>query len=558
MTRKFLALLVCVAACLGLFAGCREEQRGETVGGFDWLLGLGQTQETEGEDFGDLVILYTNDVHNAYEQDPDLGSLGYGALTAYRDMLEEKGDFVVLVDGGDALQGGTVGILSEGAYMVDIMNEAGVSFAVPGDHDFDWGVENLLTLADDVAEFTFISCNFIDISSGEAVFAPYVIEEFNGVQVAFLGISTPETVLTQEESALYGFCDGNDGQDLYDRVQQAIDDARSEGADYVIAVGHLGVGNTNGWSSFDVIANTTGLSAFLDGHSHTPGAGIGYYDKDDNQVAYCANGEKLTSFGQIRLDLAGGVENTVLVTDVAEQDLNMVDFLDNITRQLDTLQNSVVARSEAELVPADEDGNRLVRKQETPLGNLCADAYRAALGADAAFVNGGGIAGALPEGEVTYGDLLGVLSQDDSLCLLEVTGQQILDALELAYRAAGEAEFGGFLQVSGLRCAVDTSIPTPVQLDEDDMFTGIAGARRVRNVTIGGEAVDAGKTYTLAASAYLVKLYGGGYTMFSGCRVLLDGVALDDQVLLDYIRQDLGGVIPASLYGHTEGRIVLE
>lgn len=553
--RRIWAIMLCIVLCIGILAGCSGENNNGTVGGLDWLEGLGQTDSSEPEDLGELVILYTNDVHNVYDRNQNTGSLGYGALAAYREELEEKDQTVILIDGGDAMQGSTAGILSQGAYMVDIMNEAGYVFAVPGNHDFDFGVENLLKLADEVAEFSFLCCNFVDLSTGKAVFAPYVIEEYNGVQVAFIGITTPETVLTEPDSGRYGFCGGNDGQDLYDRVQLAIDEARKEGAEHVIAIGHLGSANTCGWSSLDVISNTTGLDAFLDGHSHTPGAGIQLHDKDNRPVAYCANADQFTSFGEIRLSLGNGVEETNLVTDFDRQDLNMVDFLKDITSQLDTLMEKVIARSEVELLPGDEDGNRLVRKQETALGNLCADAYRAALDADAAFVYGGCIRGGLPKGEVTYADLLNILPQEDHLYLVQMTGQQIMDTLEMAYRAAGESEFGGFLQVSGLDCQVDTTIASPVKLDEEDMFQGISGTRRVGNVTIGGKAIDAQKTYTVAVGGYLAKQHGSGFSMFSRCKVLQDRVTIDDQALVDYVQQTLGGVIRSTDYGQAEKRI---
>ena len=555
MGKKLFALLLTATLCVGCFAGCGETGPApvETLDDLYWLPEFDGTDATEdGMERGKLVILYTNDVHNAYAQDLNLGTLGYASLTAYRDALEEKGNTVVLIDGGDALQGGTIGTLSKGAYMVDIMNEAGYAFAVPGEDDFAFGVENFLELAENVAKFIYISCNFVDAESGVSVLKPYVIEDYNGLKVAYLGISLPETVLDDEK---YGFVGAGDCQALYDCVQQSIDDATSDGADIVIAVGHLGTANKDGFSAIDVIRNTTGLTAFLDGHSHTQGAGVGIRDRDDKEVAYCANAGELTSFGEILLKPdSGEVENTVLVTDFFDQDLNMVDFLNNISSQHEALLEKTAAWSGAALILNDpETEERLIRKQETNLGDFCADAYRTVLGADVGLVNGGEIAAGLPEGGVTYGDIFRVLPYGSEACLVEATGQQILDALELAYRAAGEAEYASFLHISGLTCEIDTSIPSSVELDEDDRFLSAEGERRVKNVKIGGVEIDPDHVYTVASHGDLLKLSIGGFSMFSGCRILKDEVMPDHQVMTDYIREVLGGVISADTYGNPDG-----
>lgn len=562
MGKKLFALLLTATLCAGCFAGCGETGPApvETLDGLNWLPEFDGADATgDGVEQGRLVIIYTNDVHNAYAQDLNLGTLGYASLTAYRGVLEEQGNTVVLIDGGDALQGGTIGTLSEGAYIVDIMNEAGYAFAVPGEKDFAFGVENFLELAENVAKYTYISCNFVNVKTGAPVLAPYVIEEYESLRVAFLGISLPETVLDDEK---YGFVGAGGCQELYDCVQQAIDDATSDGADIVIAVGHLGTANKDGFSAVDVIRNTTGLTAFLDGHSHTPGAGFDIRDRDDNEVAYCSNAGSMTSFGAILLKPdSGEVENTVLVTDFFDQDLNMVDFLNNINGQYETLLDRVAARFEAALVLNDPDTEeRLIRRQETNLGDFCADAYRTVLGADVGLVNGGEIAAGLPEGSVTYGDIFRVLPYGSEACLAEVTGQQLLDALELAYRAVGEAEYGNFLQVSGLICEVDTSIPSSVKLDKDDVFVSVEGERRVKNVRIGGVEIDPDHVYTVASHSDLLKLSIGGFSMFSGCRILKDEVMTDHQVMTDYIREVLGGVISADTYGNPDGdgRIIIQ
>lgn len=560
--KRFLALILALMLCLS-FSACDDQPAGN---GTTSVHEPDVTQEHV--DAGELVILFTNDVHNAYLPDDALGQMGYAALAAYRDQLEEDGKTVVLIDGGDSLQGDAVGTLSHGAYPVDIMNAAGYELSVPGNHEFDYGMETFLDLAENHAEFDYISCNFVDLTTGQTVFDPYRILEYNGKKVAFLGISTPETLSKSRPTNfqndagefIYGFCQGNDGQDLYDAVQKAIDDARAEGADYVIAVGHTGTApESSPWTSYEIISNTTGLSAYLDGHSHSIVEGEIILDKDDNEVPLCSAGSKMTYVGEIRLDLNSGAVTVSLVDDLTEEAYDVRSVCDDIYSQLEDLLNEVVARSEVDLVTQnpDDPDDRIVREMETNLGDFCADAYRAVLDADVAFINGGGIRAEVKSGPVTYGDIISVHPYNNLMCVANVSGQTILDALELAYSQVGSGELGAFLHVSGLSCQVDPSIPSNVVVNDEGEFQEITGQRRVQNVMIGGEPIAPEKMYTVASHNYMLKSAGGGYTMFKDSEMVADEVCLDHEVLIRYIEDHLGGVIPAELYGdpYGDGRI---
>ena len=199
----------------------------------------------------------------------------------------------------------------------------------------------------------------------------------------------------------------------------------------------------------------------------------------------------------------------------------------------------------------------MVRRAETNLGDLVADAFRDQGGADIAINGGGGIRASIPAGDVTLGDILTVNPFGNSLCVIQVTGQQLLDALEWGSRAVPSEE-GGFLQVSGLSYEVHTGVESPCRKDDRGMFAGIEGERRVRNVLVGEEPLDPEAVYTLAGVDYWLLENGDGYTMFDGAPLLQDRVKLDNQVLIDYITGTLGGVIGEDYedpYG--QGRIVI-
>lgn len=189
-----------------------------------------------------------------------------------------------------------------------------------------------------------------------------------------------------------GFCEGGNGQDLYNAVQGAVDAAVKEGADVVIALGHCGIDEQSSpWTSREIIANTTGLDAFIDGHSHSTIPGETVKDKSGNDVVLTSTGTKLANIGKMTITAEGQV-STELVNGYTEVDAETDAFVKNIQAQYEDKLNEVVAKSDVDLVVMDPaTGNRLIRNQETNLGNLCADAYRTVLGADIAFVNGGGI-----------------------------------------------------------------------------------------------------------------------------------------------------------------------
>ena len=502
----------------------------------------------------DIVILYTNDAHCGIED-----GMGYQGLSAAKRALLAAGNKVLLVDNGDAVQGDTIGTLSKGEYIIDIMNKLGYDVATPGNHEFDYGMDQFNKLVEK-ADFDYISCNFVD-KDGNPVLKPYVIKEADGVKIAFVGISTPKTITTSTPTYfqdgngnyIYGFMQDDTGEKLYAAVQSAVDAARKEGAKYVIAMAHLGIeADCQPWTSSDVIVNTSGIDVVLDGHSHSTIAGDIVKNKEGKDVILTSTGTKLANIGCLTIS-ADGKLSTALINDDG-----MSDTIAEIKSGYEEIVNTVVASTKVELTVNDPvSGERMVRRQETNLGDLCADAYRAMSGADIAVVNGGGIRVSIPAGDITYGQIIAVHPFGNEMCVVEATGQQILDALEMGARNA-PGECGGFLQVSGMSYEIDLNVEPTVEVNADGMFTGVSGEYRVKNVKVGDEPLDLAKTYTLASHNYILKSAGDGMAMFQGCTLLQDSVMIDNQVLINYIVDVLGGVVGedyADPYG--QGRITV-
>ena len=519
----------------------------------------------------DIVILFTSDVHCGIDQ-----GFGYAGLEQIRDGLVAQGNVVILVDDGDNIQGEPIGTMTKGEALVELMNEAGYEIAIPGNHEFDYGMDQFLSLAEK-AKFQYISCNFN--KDGELVFEPYVIKELGGAKVAFVGVTTPKTLTSstpkyfQNEKGefVYGFFQDDTGEGVYKAVQKAVDDARADGAEYVIVLGHMGnEEECRPWTYADVIENTTGIDAFLDGHSHDTEQ-VTMKNKDGEDVIRSACGTKLACVGYCRIAGDGKITAGVYKwnNDTSAPELlgitnDMSKAVDKASNALNEKLKEVVATTQVKLTindpeAVDENGKpiRMVRRAETNLGDLCADAYRAQSGADIAFVNGGGVRVNIEAGDITLNDILKVHPFGNAMCVIEVTGQQILDALEWGARAV-PGENGGFLQVSGLTYEIHTYIDTPCKQDENTLFAGIEGERRVQNVLVNGKPIDPKATYTLASHDYMLLNQGDGYSMFGGCKLLQDRVKLDNQVLIDYIVDTLGGTVGEQYdnpYG--EGRIVI-
>ena len=557
MTKKLLSLLLALLMVCSLASGM--------------AFAADDADDAENTRSADIVILFTSDVHCGIDQ-----GFGYAGLAAVRDYLESQGNAVILVDDGDSIQGEPIGTMTKGEAIIDLMNAVGYSVAIPGNHEFDYGMDQFLSLAKK-AKFDYISCNFNH--EEELVFEPYVIRELDGVKVAFVGVTTPKTLTSstpryfqdEEGKFVYGFLQDETGEAVYSAVQSSVDAAREEGAEYVVVMGHMGdEEECHPWTYADIISNTTGIDVFLDGHSHDTEQVV-MKNKDGDEVLRSACGTKLSCIGYCSIDVEGKIttglytwNNSVPAPALLGLNNKTSDAVEKAAGALEKKLKETVATSQVLLTindPEAVDSNgkpiRMVRRAETNLGDLCADAYRVQSGADIAFVNGGGVRVNINEGKVTLNDILKVHPFGNAMCVIEVSGQQILDALEWGSRAV-PGETGGFLQVSGLSYEIHSYIESGCTSDDNGMFTGVKGERRVRNVLVDGKPIDPKATYTLAGNNYMLLNHGDGYTMFDGAPLLQDSVKLDNQVLIDYITEDLEGVIGEQYEELTgDGRIVI-
>ncbi len=510
----------------------------------------------------EAVILFTNDVHCAIE--------GYPKLAAYKAQLEEEGKNVVVVDAGDAIQGEAIGAQTKGSAIIDIMNETGYSYAVPGNHEFDYGVDNLLKLAaSDSSKFEYLSSTFVDLRTNKTVFKPYDIAQINGMRIAFVGISTPESYIKStptyfqdsDGNLIYGFSQ----DDLYKTVQNAVDSARSEGVDKVVAIGHLGInGTTDGWKSTDVIANTSGIDVLIDAHSHEVIDGQTYKNNQGENVLLASTGTKFKYIGQLELKSDGTQQIELISPETI--DVNSSDYVkaayERVQKKVDDYNSQIeylyekIGTSEIELTTNDSDsGKRVIRNKETNLGDYVSDAYRIVTGADISLVNAGSMRSSIMNGDITRKSFVDVSPWHNKLCVIKATGQQILDALEHGARNLPQ-ECGGFLHTSGLTYEIHAYIDSPVVLDENGSFKAVdeTKERRVSNVKVNGIAIDPDKEYKVASTFYILKNGGDGFTMFKNAEIVKqEDIPDDSEILFKYFTDNLDSVISKEKYGNPYG-----
>ena len=491
-----------------------------------------------------VVILYENDVHCAVE--------GYSKLAAMKNELSETYTNVGVVSVGDFVQGGTLGAVSKGEYIVNLMNKVGYDAIALGNHEFDYQLPRLNEL-NAMSNTKFISCNFQKIGEDKTYFEPYTIVSYGNVDVAYIAITTPETINSSSPAQfkndkgelIYTFNESK----LYDIVQTNINAAETAGADYVIALSHIGYDESGNLADItDVIENTDGFDVVLDAHSHSVIEEKVIKDKSGDDVLLTSTGTKFEYIGKLTIKNGAFDTELVEVESYTKTDPVVDAYITEINENYAQLGNRKIGESKVEFITHDKDGNRLVRNAETNLGNFCSDALRVMTGADMSFVNGGGLRAPMEAGEVTFNDIFSVFPFNNQIVTAEISGQILIDFLEMAVMNYPE-EDGSFPHMSGVTFSVNKSIPTSVKVDANGFFEKVDGAYRVYNVKVldktSGEykALDPNGKYVLAGFNYFLLDFGGGMTMFKDAKILDAEGTLDVELLENYIVEHLGGVI---------------
>ena len=491
-----------------------------------------------------IVILYENDVHCAVE--------GYSKLAAMKNELKSEYEYVGVVSSGDFVQGGTLGAVSKGEYIVELMNLVGYDAIAPGNHEFDYTISRLTELYE-LSETKYISCNFAKIGEEKTYFEPYTIVSYGDVDIAYIGIITPETITSARPSQfrnengeiIYTFNESR----LYELVQESIDEATEDGADYVIALSHIGYDESGELNDVtDVIENTDGLDVVLDAHSHSVIEEKIVKDKSGDDVLLSSTGTGFENIGKLTIENGEFDTELVKTETYTKTDADVDAYIAEINESYAELGNRKIGESKVELITHNEEDVRLVRTAETNLGNLCSDALFFVTNADVSYVNGGGLRAPIKSGDMTFNDIYSVFPFNNRIVTAEITGQVLLDMLEMSMISYPQ-EDGAFPHMSGITFSVNKSIPSSIKVDENGFFTKVDGDYRVYDVKVldkesgNYKALELDKKYILAAADYYILNFGSGMSMFKDAKVVESEGMLDVEVLERYITDNLNGVI---------------
>ena len=507
--------------------------------------------ETNGGDLnGAVVILHTNDVHGAISE--------YAKVAALKKSYEDKGAYVLLMDAGDFSQGDPVVSISEGATAVELMELAGYDVATTGNHEFDYGYANLAELAGK-ADFPIVAANVL--YKGKTAFKDHVIfTSPNGVKIGVFGLATPETA-TKANPAKIKDVKILAGQSMFDCAQAQVDALKADGCDIIVCLGHLGIdAESTGNRSIDLLENVEGIDIFIDGHSHSDLEAIKKVTNGTCKVGdtiLTSTGTKLEKVGVITIGADGAMSMTISTEDLSlTPDKTVADRAAAIQAEVDKDYGTVFASTEVDLNGVKAE----VRTSETNLGDLITDALvwgakDAGIKVDAAVTNGGGIRASIGKGDITKKDINTVLPFGNTLSIVKITGAELLEALEASTYCTPES-IGGFPQVSGIVYTVDTT----KAYDQGEQYPGSTyyAPKTINRVTIqsvGGKAFNLKTTYTIATNDFMAA-GGDTYYTFNAAGYVDTGIPMDE-VVMDYITEELGGKIAAEDYGAPEGRITI-
>jgi 2',3'-cyclic-nucleotide 2'-phosphodiesterase (5'-nucleotidase family) len=455
-----------------------------------------------------ITIVHTNDIHSRVSEGKYDG-MGYDKVAAIVKNEKSMNANVIVMDAGDAFHGQTISTLNDGESIVKIMNAVGYDIMTAGNHDFNYGQDRLLELAD-MADFPIVSANVFN-ADYTSYLPAYKIMEYDGVKVAVFGLATPATTFMTHPDNVIGLT-------FFDPIiiAKMMTAQLEDEADIVVCLSHLGVEGK--YTSEMVAEYVDGIDVIVDGHSHT----VMETGRLINDTLIVQTGEYTKNVGIVSLELKDGMlmKSAKLITKeegvAMEADADIVALVDQIKAENEVITSVVVGSTDIHL-----DGERDdVRTGETNLGNLITDAMLAETGADIALTNGGGIRASIEMGDITKGNVITVLPFGNYVVTKDLTGAEIVAALENGLTDYPEAK-GAFPHIAGMDVVFDPAME--------------AGSKVV-SVEINGEPMDMEMLYSVATNDFMAA-GGDAYIMFMDAEITGEYPGLDE-ILIDYIQMN--------------------
>ncbi len=465
------------------------------------------TTKRESVEHNHFTILYMNDTHGHlmpfkahFNDEHDVGGMARIA-TIVEQIKKENGENhipTLFLCAGDVLQGTPMSTLFKGEPDFKCLNAMGLNAMVLGNHEFDYGQENLHKLMT-MANFSILGANVFSEPGHTPLAQSLYTRNLHGIKVHILGLVTEDTPVTTHPRNVENLTFENP-------ITTAQEMAKKLDEEYIIiALTHLGYEVDK-----ELAQKAEGIDIIIGGHSHTK---LKEPENVGNTVI-CQAYEYGEYLGRLDIDIeknaiTGITGSLIPITEDIEEDAQVKSILDAYVVQLDKSIKQVIGKAATPL-----NGEReAIRNRETNLGDLIADVMRAAGKTDIALINGGGIRASIDKGEITAEEVLTVLPYSNTLITLQLTGKEMLEILT---RHAGlEPGDGAFLQVSGLTMHIKD--------------------KKIAALSIGGAQLEMDKLYSVATNDFLAA-GGDGYATFTSGRHFLDTGLLMSDILIDHIK----------------------
>ena len=496
----------------------------------------------------DIVILFTNNINCNIDN-----YIGFAGLSEYKKRLNNNSNkYIALVDAGNFSQGTPFGSIKKGKYILDIMNKVGYDVIVPGSKEFEYGINEFLTVNNNSQNLFCIS-NLINKNTSNPLLDRFKLFTYGNKKIAFIGVSEPplsKLVYNNNKITDSIFLDEDMDNKLLNNIQNTVDIAKSQGADYIILISNLTENNLN-----KIINNTYKIDYVISSYSKNKLYETIITNKKGKKIPVAQSDENLKSIGELTIKKNGNL-NLRIITNVPQiatngeilknengdyllsKDSQINQYITQLKKQYENdIKNEIILENNnVELITTDlTTGKNIIKTNQTNFGDLCADAYRYIFDTDIGLVLSSNIKKSLHKGTITYSDCLSTIPFNNKSIIFKCSGQTIKDLIEMSTMKLPD-ENDLFLQVSGITYEVNTNEPSNIILDKSNKFVEVNEKYRINNIKINSEDLDLEKYYLVATSEDIINNKQYGFTMLDNVEIIKDNLIIDIDVITNYLK----------------------
>lgn len=462
----------------------------------------------------DMTFVHLNDIHGRITGEEE--SINFSKLFTFLEELKKdsKNGKVFLIDSGDTLHGTPYANLSKGESIVKLFNMLNFDYVTIGNHDFNYGYSHLKELIN-LQNYKTLALNLLD-DKNSSPFIPFEIKNFNGINICFFGIVTPETYFKTNLKNI-------ENLKIIDpeiAIQNLFLDLKNQKIDFFVGITHLGCDESTReiYKSLYLAHKFPQLNLILDGHSHTE------IDKkwliNNTLISQTGSHNKKIALIRVKLNKPSNIYEYKLIS---KEVINRYPSNKKIEREIEeilknqnTILNKIINYTDVDLIGE----RKFVRTQETNLSQLITDAVKWKTRCDAVLLNGGIIRSSISKGDITIGDIFKTLPFGNFIVSKKVPGLLLKEALENGLKAFPNSS-GAMAQVSGIKVFFDSS-KSP--------------SNRISKILVNGIEIDYNRFYSIAITDFMA-LGGEEYSSFRKCENLSQFSTIEE-IVCEYLEKN--------------------